>query len=366
VKIATVIGARPQFIKAAVMSHQLRKHVDEIIIHTGQHYDVEMSDVFFQQLEIPRPNYFLGIGSDTHGSQTGRMLIEIEKKLCLEVPDCVLVYGDTNSTLAASLAAVKMHLPVVHIEAGLRSFNRKMPEEINRIITDHLSSLLFCPNQESVNHLLAEGIAQNVHLVGDIMCDAVLYYKDIALSRSRIMTRLSLTQHQYYLATIHRAENTDDPKRLAEILRAFSQLDHPVVFPVHPRTMKMVQQLGMKSMLTDGALCPIEPVDYFDMLALESMAKVILTDSGGIQKEAYILRVPCVTLRDETEWTETITYGWNRLTEISSSAILQAVSCSNPPAESLPIFGNGDAARKITKILTSFLQSVIERKHNPE
>jgi len=325
-KILTVVGARPQFIKLAPLSKILRENgVNEIIVHTGQHYDENMNDLFFKELEIPEPDYNLGIGSGNHGEQTGRMLIEIEKIILKEKPDLVIVYGDTNSTLAGALAASKLHIKLAHVEAGLRSFNKRMPEEINRVLTDHVSDILFCPTQTAVENLKNEGITNGVYLVGDLMFDALLHFSKISDMKSNILEKLNIKPKEYYLATIHRAENTDNYERLKNILTAFSKLDEIVVFPIHPRTRKMISYYGLDGFLENDNVKVIDPVGYLDMLNLEKNAKAILTDSGGVQKEAFWLKVPCITLRDETEWVETVNLGWNRLVGSNVEKILEAV-----------------------------------------
>ena len=346
-KIATIVGARPQFIKAAVVSRAIQpsnkkeKKIQEILVHTGQHYDYLMDRVFFEELDLPQPHYHLGVGSGSHGKQTGIMLERIETVLQQEKPEAVLVYGDTNSTLAGALAAAKLNIPVAHVEAGLRSYNRRMPEEINRLLTDHLSTFLFCPTAQSVQNLLKEGIRNGkgtiVKNVGDVMYDSILYYSKLAESKSTILQDLNLvnkksevrsqesesrTPHsgfrnrqsairnpQYYLVTLHRAENTDDPKRLKSILKALNEIgkDDPVVLPLHPRTKKMMKIYNLSPDI--HRIKPIDPVSYLNMLTLEKHARAILTDSGGVQKEAYWLKVPCLTLRDETEWVETVKNG---------------------------------------------------------
>jgi len=356
-KVATIIGARPQFIKAAPLSRAIAEHnkanpgaaIQEILVHTGQHYDDGMSAIFFRQLEIPEPKHHLGIGSGNHGDQTGRMLAAIEKVLLEQRPDWVLVYGDTNSTLAGTLAAAKLHIPIAHVEAGLRSFNRRMPEEINRVVADHLSHLLFCPSETARANLKAEGITKGVELVGDVMADAVLFAKE-KTAQSSILKDLGLDPKGYLLATVHRAENADDPERLTNILSAFSQIDEPIVFPVHPRTRQRMIEFGLlnpQSQIRNPKL--IDPVGYLEMIALEKSARIILTDSGGMQKEAYWLGVPCITLRDETEWVETVGAGWNVLTGADFQKILQAVQSFRPFSEHPPLYGDGYAALGIVR-----------------
>jgi UDP-GlcNAc3NAcA epimerase len=321
-KIVSIVGARPQFIKAAVLSRELRKEHTEILVHTGQHYDENMSAVFFEELGIPEPEYSLRVGSGLHGAQTGAMLSAIEKVLIKEAPDWVVVYGDTNSTLAGALAAVKLHVRVAHVEAGLRSFNRAMPEEINRVLTDHISTLLFCPTQTAVNNLKTEGIIEGVHLVGDLMFDALMWAVEKAKNRPDPLVRLKLHPGEYLLATVHRAENTDDPARLSGILQAFHSLAEPVIWPVHPRTRKKLAEVGF---VPGPHIRLIEPVGSLDMARLESAARAILTDSGGVQKEAMWLHAPCITLRDETEWVETVQVGANQLCGADPQKIISAV-----------------------------------------
>ncbi|WP_373894964.1 non-hydrolyzing UDP-N-acetylglucosamine 2-epimerase [Virgibacillus natechei] len=355
-KILTVIGARPQFIKASMLSKLFQKdtNIKEILVHTGQHYDANMSDIFFKQLQIPKPDYNLGVGSGSHGKQTARMLSEIESLLIKENPDIVLVYGDTNSTLAGSLAASKLHIPIAHVESGLRSFNKKMPEEVNRLLTDHLSTWLFCPTEAAVTNLKREGIEEGVYLTGDIMFDAVLYYKTVALKHSTLLSMLNLAAKDYYLATIHRAENTDNFNRLNNLLTVLSQLDRAVVLPLHPRTKSKIEQLKLEHFLTSPNIHIVEPLDYFDMLTLESQAKTILTDSGGVQKEAYMLQVPCITLRDETEWIETVQAKWNSLVGASDPAkILKEISVKKEPDAYPVLFGKGKTSDEIFNVLAS-------------
>jgi len=353
-KLLTVVGARPQLIKASPLSIELRKDHREILVHTGQHYDPGMSDVFFDELGIPAPDYHLGVGSGRHGQQTGAMLAAIEAVLVEEQPDAVIVFGDTNSTLAAALAAAKLDVPVAHVEAGLRSFNRRMPEEVNRVLTDHVSAWLFAPSAVSAANLGVEGIHDNVHVVGDIMVDAMRIHGARADERSGLLDRLSLDRGGYYLATVHRAENTDDRSRLTAILAAFSELDRPVLLPLHPRTEKRLLEMQ----LTPGSnVILVEPLGYLDMLHVQARARAILTDSGGIQKEAYHLNVPCLTLRDETEWVETVETGWNRLVGADTKAILEAASRIVSPATPHPdLYGDGHTAGRITGILASASQ----------
>jgi UDP-N-acetylglucosamine 2-epimerase len=349
VKIVTVVGARPQFIKAAPVSRVLRQRHTEVLVHTGQHYDDNMSAVFFAELDLPQPDVNLGVGSGPHGAQTAAMLAGIEQVLLAEKPDWVLVYGDTNSTLAGALAAAKLHIPVAHVEAGLRSFNRVMPEEINRVLTDHIADLLFCPSQTAVDNLAQEGVTRGVHLVGDVMADALAYAAERAPTHSDILQRLGLTEKGFLLATVHRAENTDDPARLRAILDAFTALDEPIVFPVHPRTRARIESLNLKSKIQN--LISIDPVGYLDMVRLMQAARMILTDSGGIQKEAYWLGVPCVTLRDETEWVETVQAGWNVLAGADTARIVKAVRGFMIPGVYPALYGDGWAAAQIGDLL---------------
>ena len=350
-KIVTIVGARPQFIKAAPVSRVWRQNHIEVLVHSGQHYDENMSAVFFRELDIPKPDYNLGIGSGSHGRQTGQMLAGIEDVLVDEKPDSVLTYGDTNSTLAGALAAIKLHIPVAHVEAGLRSFNREMPEEHNRVLTDHCSDLLFCPTQTAVDWLAQEGITTGVHLVGDVMYDAVLRNIELARQRSTIMTDLRLEPKDYLLATIHRPYNTDIPERLRNILSAFVSIDAPIIFPVHPRTRQRILALKLE-MLEGSNIQMVEPVGYLDMLMLEQNARFILTDSGGVQKEAYFMAVPCITLRPETEWVETVDTGWNLVVDADPERIVEATNGHRWPTDTpRPIFGDGRAAEKIVNVL---------------
>ena len=348
-KIMTVVGARPQLIKAAAVSRELRKRHAEILVHTGQHYDYEMSGIFFDGLEMPAPDVNLAVGSGCHGVQTGAMLEKIEQLLLAERPDWLLIYGDTNSTLAGALAASKLSVPVVHIEAGLRSFNRRMPEEINRVVADHLSSLLLCPSDTAVRNLAAEGISQNVHVVGDVMLDILNWARTrVSARQPELFDRLGVRQQSYLLATVHRSENTDDAARLSGILGAFNSLDEPVLFPVHPRTRKAISRSGC-------ALRPhvqlIDPMGYLDMMTVAGSARMVLTDSGGLQKEAYWLGVPCLTLRDETEWVETVEARWNTLVGSDSEQILHAVHSFEPSNCRPPLYGDGRAAARCVELL---------------
>jgi UDP-GlcNAc3NAcA epimerase len=349
VKIITVLGARPQFIKAAPVSRVLREKHTELIVHTGQHYDSNMSDIFFEELNIPKPDYNLGVGSGNHGKQTGEMLQKIEEIVLKEKPDYMLVYGDTNSTLAGALVAAKLHIPVIHIEAGLRSFNKKMPEEINRIMTDHVSEYLFCPTDTAINNLKDENITRNVINVGDVMYDAVLYNRELAESKSNIISANQLKKNDYLLITIHRAENTDDPEKMKNILSALSMMKEEKVWPIHPRTKHKLAELNMK--LDDiPNLKIIDPVGYLDMLTLEANSKKIVTDSGGVQKEAYFMKVPCVTVREQTEWVETLENEANILVGTDVDKMVSAVNNSVSP-EYKDVFGDGKASSKIVEIL---------------
>ncbi|SES93268.1 UDP-GlcNAc3NAcA epimerase [Salinibacillus kushneri] len=352
-KILTVVGARPQFIKSSMLSKAVQpvQDITEIIVHTGQHYDEKMSNVFFNQLKLPKPDYYLGVGSSSHGKQTAQMLEELETIIQSVKPDVVLVYGDTNTTLAGSLAAAKLHIPIAHVEAGLRSYNKEMPEEINRQVTDHLSSWLFCPTASAVENLDKEGITEGVYITGDIMYDAVLYFKDIAFQHSSILETLHLSKKDYYLVTIHRAENTDNPERLKSILKTLQQLEKNVIFPLHPRTKKKIEQFNLTNLLS-YPIKTVDPFDYFDMLTITSQARMVLTDSGGLQKEAYMLQVPCITLRDETEWTETLQFGWNQLAGTDQNKILNLINTFQVPNQYPQIFGSGKTAEEILTILT--------------
>jgi UDP-GlcNAc3NAcA epimerase len=358
-KIVTIVGARPQFIKAAAVSRVLRARpeVHDVLVHTGQHYDENMSAIFFSELEIPEADYNLGIGGGAHGVQTGRMLEAVEQVIIGEKPDWVLVYGDTNSTLAGSLAAAKLRVPVAHVEAGLRSFNRAMPEEINRVVADHLSDLLFAPTAVAVANLKNEGIPHNrVRLTGDVMYDAALFYAKKAQAATRIVETLGLAPGAYALATIHRAENTDNPTRLAAVFAALARLAGrlPVVLPLHPRTRNALAD-AMPGQRWPESLRVIDPVGYLDMTRLEASARLIVTDSGGVQKEAFFHGVPCATLRTETEWTELVHSGWNTLLDPTQGAMLAdrlvAQLDARPPNARPNFYGEGDASERIAEAL---------------
>lgn len=353
-KLMTVIGARPQFVKAAVVSRALElAGIEEVLVHTGQHFDKNMSDVFFDELGMSRPVYNLGIGGGSHGENTGRMIEAIEKLLVSAKTDGVLVFGDTDSTLAATLAAVKVHCPVAHIEAGLRSLNRRMPEEINRVLTDHASDLLFAPTVGAVENLIKEGIEQEkIKLVGDVMYDAALYYGQIAEEKSDVLARLGLEGREYILATVHRADNTDSLSKLKVVINALGSLGLPCVLPVHPRTRKKMEEWGL---VAGSNVILIDPVGYLDMVRLEKSASLILTDSGGVQKEAFFHRIPCVTLRGETEWNELVAAGWNVLCPPDSvAAVVSAVQSSlNRVGDEIAPYGRGDASTLIAEEIVS-------------
>lgn len=360
-KVVTVVGARPQFIKAAAVSRELRKNHKEILIHTGQHYDGNMSDIFFEELHIPKPDKNLGVGSGSHGKQTAAMLEGIEQVLIEEEPDCLLIYGDTNSTLAGAIAASKLHIPVVHIEAGLRSFNKRMPEEQNRILADHVSDLLLCPTDTAVENLKQEGIVNGVYQVGDVMCDAVLYYSRIMEKHEKAFYFKQMQGlfgkvpdiGQWYTATIHRAENTDNPEKIEHILAAFEELDAPVIFPVHPRTKGMVEELYNKNNYHN--ILFIQPVGYLAMIYLVRHAIKTVTDSGGLQKETYLLGTPCITVRDQTEWVETLKGNHNILAKPNKKDILQKVLETSVESDNRPAYyGDGHASEKICSLLKNF------------
>ena len=350
-KIVSIVGARPEFVQAAPVSKALRaaQHT-EVIVHTGQHYDYVMSQAFFDELGIPAPDHNLEIGSGLHGRQTGDMLARVEQVLMLERPDLVIVRGDTNSTLTGALAASKLHIPTAHVEAGERSFDRRMPEEINRLVADHLADLHLCVSRAAMGQLAAEGIVSSAHWTGDVMLDALLQNQPIARRRSDALARLGLKAGRYALVTIHRAGNTDDPVRLRQIIQALNSARETVVFPAHPRTRKMLAQLDAR---LEEHVKLIEPVSYFDMMVLEENARLIATDSGGVQREAYYLSKPCLTLRNETEWVETVEVGWNKLVGVEPERIAELWFSFAPPAERPPIYGDGTAAQRIADILAN-------------
>lgn len=358
-KIITVIGARPQFIKAAAVSRVIRPKIEEKFIHTGQHYDENMSDIFFKEMSIPKPDYNLGVGSGSHAKQTADMMIGIEKILLDEKPDYLMIYGDTNSTLAGALAAVKIHIPVMHVEAGLRSFNNAMPEEINRILSDRISELLFCPTETAVRNLQNEGITRNVYNIGDVMCDAVKFYLRSAKMQDRGAHFKRLVPlfdtaiphlENWYLATIHRAENTDSVSKIETVLDAFEQLELPVLFPVHPRTKGLVQTVLTKKRYRNTVFC--QPMGYVDMLYFSSHAKKIVTDSGGLQKEAYIMDTPCITVREQTEWVETLAGNHNILAHLDTADIVDKIENTQiDQTVKQNYYGNGDAAMRLLKVL---------------
>lgn len=359
-KISTVIGARPQFIKAAAVSAkfaELRsagKKIKEVIIHTGQHYDREMSDIFFEEMGIPEPAYNLGVGSGLHGKQTGIMLAEIEKVLIKEKPDYVLIYGDTNSTAAGALAAVKINIPCAHVEAGMRSFNRRMPEEINRIIADHICDINFCSTKTAVENLQNEGLGKTAELTGDVMFDCSVKFANFAEKRCNPLQKYSLSRGKYVLMTCHRAENTNSKKRLSSIVAAVNKLaeQNEILYPIHPRIKNYLEKHNIQF---SDKVHTVDPVGYFDMLVLEKNASCILTDSGGIQKEAFFYKIPCVTMRDETEWNETVACGWNTLCGADKKRIISSVAnfAENPPENTdISPYGDGEAAEKIIDALS--------------
>jgi len=348
-----VVGARPQFIKAAAVSREIAKHreIEEIIVHTGQHFDPTMSDIFFKEMEIPRPTYFLDVNSLDHGAMTGRMLEKIEGVLQSEQPDAVIVYGDTNSTLAGALAAKKLHIDVVHVEAGLRSYNMDMPEEVNRVLTDRISDVLCCPTDHAVENLRREGFEHlkcSIIKTGDVMQDAALYYSEISAKRSTIIDRLKLNEVPFALCTIHRAENTDDHARLSSIVEALNTIarEMRVVLPLHPRTSKILRAEAIRLDFE-----PIDPVGYFDMLQLLKFCRIVLTDSGGLQKEAFFFSKPCVTLRDETEWTELCDSGANLLVGSQTDRIVRGFHemLVRPVSFRNDLYGNGQASKRVVE-----------------
>ncbi|TLZ67657.1 MAG: UDP-N-acetylglucosamine 2-epimerase (non-hydrolyzing) [Methanobacteriota archaeon] len=350
-RVASIVDGRPQFVKASRVSREVRLHNEEVLIHTGPRHEEGMGDAFLRVLEIPRPDYDLDIGPGTHARQTAEMLAKLEEVLEKEDPDIVLVYGDSNATLAGALAAAKLHLPVGHVEAGLRSSNRRDPEELNRIVADHLSGLLFCPTQTAVENLQGEGIEAGVHLVGDVMYDVALASAQAARKRD-IVRRLGLKPKGYVLATVVRPGTVDEKASLESVLQAFSDCGDIVVFPAHPTTRKRIQEFGLEGRLA-GNVRVIDPVDYLDFLALVIDAKKVATDSGGVQKEAYFFGVPCITLRDETEWIETVEDGWNAVVGTDTEDVVHAIKNFNPKGTKSKSFGDGHAAEKIAGLLES-------------
>lgn len=357
-KILSVIGARPQFIKAASLSRYLKKlsndiDIKEIILHTGQHYDINMSEEFFSELDIPIPDYNLQVGSDTSARQTAKMMMGIEDIVLKEWSDFILIYGDTNSTIAGALVGAKLYIPVVHVEAGLRSYDRKMPEEINRVVSDTISTILFCPTQTAVNNLKREGITKDVYNVGDIMLETYLYYKDKANKTSTILNRLNLKPKEFILCTIHRASNTDNIENLKNIFIGLTNSRETIILPLHPRTKKKINQNKSLKKYIGSNIKIIDPIGYFDMIRLEANAKKIVTDSGGVQKEAYFNKIPCITLRENTEWVETIEQGVNQLVGVDPKKIEESINNFHPSEQNYykQLFGDGKTSEKIVKIL---------------
>jgi UDP-N-acetylglucosamine 2-epimerase (non-hydrolysing) len=351
-RILTVVGARPQFIKAFPISHVLRQEHDEILVHTGQHYDEQLSDVFFDELDLPVPDYHLGVGSASHAQQLATMMQRIDPVVGGEDPDVIMVYGDTNSTLAAALVAAKRSPALVHVEAGLRSDNWSMPEEVNRVLTDHCSDVLCAPSEQAVDRLHEEGITDGVAMTGDVMYDAVLAVRDRARTESSVLDDLDLEPDGFMLATVHRASNTDDPDRLAAVLDGLAAAPKPVVLPAHPRTVAALEEHGLYDR-ADAAFELTEPFGYLDFVRLLDAADRVATDSGGVQKEAFYLETPCVTLRDETEWTETVDCGWNTLVGADAEAIAEALRTPFDVSDHPSLYGDGEAARRIVDAVSS-------------
>jgi UDP-N-acetylglucosamine 2-epimerase len=358
-RILSVVGARPEFIQAMPVSRAIRADHEEIIVHTGQHYDYRMSQTFFDELDIPVPDYNLGAGSASQARQTAEIMVSLEEVLIKEKPDLVIVRGDTNSSLAASLVTTKLNIPLAHIEAGERSFDRTMPEEVNRLVADRLANWHFCVSQRAKHNLAAEGITDSVHLVGDVMLDALLYAQPLARIKSNILNQLQIVPGSFSLVTMHRVANTDDPERLRQIITALNLVPETVILPMHPRTKKAFTKMNVH---LEDHLRVIEPVGYFDMLTLEENARLIATDSGGVQREAYYMSVPCLTLRDETEWVATLESGWNRLVGADQKLILDAWFDCSPPADHPPIYGTGTAARLIAGVLNTTSVQWMESK----
>ncbi|MFC5469715.1 non-hydrolyzing UDP-N-acetylglucosamine 2-epimerase [Cohnella suwonensis] len=358
-RIVTVIGARPQFIKASMLSsHLSTKGIEETLIHTGQHFDRNMSDIFFSELGLQAPQILLDINGDTNTRQTARVMMALEGQLRQNRPSAILVYGDTNATLAGAMVGAQLNIPVIHVEAGLRSYDRRMPEEINRVLTDNLSSLLFCPTQTAVKNLEREGIQEGVHDVGDIMYDAVLHFAGLAKEESTILERLQFEEKKYILATVHRNFNTDDPARLKAILRAFKQCEETIVFPMHPRTKKMIAQFELNDYLQSRNMVLTEPLGYLDMIRLQAGAKVIVTDSGGVQKEAYFNGVPSVILRENTEWVELVELGWGKLVSNDSESIVKAIQSAQAGESKENPYGKGNTGISITDHIHAYLSNL--------
>jgi UDP-GlcNAc3NAcA epimerase len=356
-RIATIIGARPQFVKAAVVSQAMRSKCLEIMIHTGQHYDYELSEAFFHDLDIPTPAYNLGIGSSSHGRQTGEMLARLEEVLITECPDMVLVYGDTNSTMAGALAAVKLCIPVAHVEAGARNYSLRIPEEVNRIVTDRLSALLFCATQTSILNLEKEGVYEGVFLTGDVMLDLHMTMRDVARIDLSILDELGISPGRYLLGTVHRPRNTDVDERLHAIFEAFLEVGELLVLPLHPRTVKHLKRTNLYERVVNAShIRLIKPLGYLDFLRLELNARLILTDSGGVQREAYFCQCPCVTLFHNTAWPETVEDGWNLLVDADKGRILEAVQSFQPTQLQRNAFGDGNAGEKIVGEMLNYLE----------
>ena len=354
-KILTVIGNRPQFVKAAAVSRLLRESHEELIVHTGQHYDDEMSRVFFDELGVPTPDRELHAGGGTNTEQTARILGLLEEEIAAAAPDMVLVYGDTNTTLAGALAAAQARIAVGHVEAGMRSFDRSMPEELNRVLTDHASDLLLCSTETAMANLAAERVVGEPHLVGDVMADVSLAFRPIAEERSTVLADLGLEEGGYVAATAHRAGNVDDPERLERLVALLESVPYTVVLPLHPRTAARLDETGLRSRLeatSNMVLAP--PLGYLDFMKLVAHSRAVLTDSGGVQKEAYLLGVPCVTLRDTTEWVETVESGWNVLVDLNRDAALAALEGPSPPAERPRLYGGGHAAERVRDVLSAY------------
>lgn len=356
-KILTVVGTRPNFIKLAPLSKELRKNFEEIIVHTGQHYDIEMSKVFFDQLNIQKPDYNLEVGSGSHAKQIGNIVIRLEKILIKENPSLVIVYGDTNSTLGGALCAAKLGISVCHVESGMRSYD-KIPEEINRVVVDHISDIFFCTTETAVGNLEIEGITKNVFLVGDLMIDALVNHIKIAEKKSNILKELGLRRNVYMLATIHRAENTEDKLKLKSILKGLLSSKENIILPLHPRTKKHLQAYSLIEKIENSNIRIIKPLPYLDMLILEKNSRKIITDSGGVQKEAYFFKVPCITLRTVTEWKETVENGFNTLVGSDSSKIYKAIKNFKISQKYMQFYGKGDASKKIAAILVKLKSKI--------